>query len=65
MHDPVAAIIGAVLLVITALAFFKLAPREGRSSIAWLERESVAMTVVLVLYVLAVFGAGLVIKAVV
>lgn len=63
MYDSATLITGVVFLLVTGLAFFKLAPREGAKSIGWMERENVAMTVILVLFVLGVFGVGLVIKA--
>ena len=62
MHDIATAVTGAVFLLISGVSLYALSPREGRS-FPWLEREGVAMTVLLILFVLGVLGVGLVIKA--
>jgi len=65
MQDPSTAITGVVLLVLSGLASYMLAARAGGQNIRWMEREGVAMTVILVLFTLGVLGIGLVVKALV
>jgi hypothetical protein len=53
---------GVVCLVISGLALFKLAPREGGQEHPWMERESVAVGVALAVVILMTFGVGLLFK---
>jgi hypothetical protein len=57
------AMTGVIFLLITAIGMYALAPREGAKSIAWLEREGIAMTVIMAVFILGVIGIGLVIRA--
>jgi hypothetical protein len=63
MQNPAMGMTGVVFLLITAVALYALAPREGGKSIPWLERESIAMAAILAVFVLGVLGIGLVIRA--
>jgi len=64
MQNMAMAIVGLVCLMISGFALYKLAPREGKLGIPWMEIEAVGISVSLVLVTLIATGAALLIAAV-
>lgn len=63
MENAVLMIVGLSCVAGSALALFKLAPRNGEPGPAWMEREGAATAVSLVLIMMGTLGVGLLIKA--
>ena len=58
------AIAGLVCMMIGGLTIFVLAPRAGRTGVAWMEIELVAISVILFQLIMLSLGAALLISAV-
>jgi hypothetical protein len=63
MQNLAMAIAGLACLMISGFALYKLAPREGKPGIPWMEVEVVGISVSLVLVTLVATGAALLIAA--
>lgn len=63
MQNIAMAIAGLVILAGTVFTIYRLAPREGSMTVAWMQRENIATIVTLALMVLGLTGIGLIVKA--
>jgi hypothetical protein len=58
MQHTMMAIFGVVCLMISMVSIYKLAPRQGKPSVAWMKVEAIEILVTLVLVTLLALGAA-------
>jgi hypothetical protein len=62
MQNTATIIAALACLLISALAFYKLVPRDGRPSVGFMQSEGMAVTVTLVLMFTMTIGVMLLVK---